>query len=57
MFDQGCNHFPLIILNHYFEAHRLVKDGSINVGLVVQWGLGDLVHVLGLSVLKISKIG
>ena len=57
MLNQGCNHFPLMILNHYTKAHQLVKDGSINVGLVVQGGWGDLVHVLGLSVLRFSKMG
>lgn len=57
MLNQSCNHCPLMISNHYTEAHQLVKDGSINVGLVVQGGWGDLVLVLGLSVLRFSKMG
>ena len=46
-----------MISNHYTEAHQLVKDGSINVGLVVRWGWRDLVHFLGLFVLKFRKMG
>lgn len=46
-----------MISNHYTMAHQLVKDGSINVGLVVRWGWGGPSAFLGLVRAEVSKDG